>query len=73
MLLRWEDVRRGDLVALSGQFFFVVKIRKHDIEGPPPGPTEYWSVRYLERKEENPAFKTMLTFESQAELVGRRS
>jgi hypothetical protein len=72
MVLKWEDVRRGDLVSLSGQHYFVFKVKEHDIDGPPPGPERFWSIIYIDSKDDEHPMKVIRTFESEAELIGRR-
>ncbi len=72
MLLKWEDVRRGDLIALSGQHYFVFKVKEHDIDGPPPGPERFWSIYYIDSFDEKRPMKTLRTFEPEAMLLQRK-
>jgi hypothetical protein len=72
MLLKWEDVRKGDLIALSGQYYFIFKVKEHGIEGPPPGPERFWSVYYIDSFDSKSPMKTFRTFQPEAMLVQRK-
>lgn len=71
MLLDWEEVRRGDLVFLSGSYHTVIRVKKYELIGPPPGPIFFWAVCCIDNATGTMDRRVIKTFEEAAVVVDR--